>query len=52
MKVQDNPMHRASQEPLPLRQARRCGARTRKGTPCQSPGERKAPLPNARRRKR
>ena len=40
MKARDNPIQRASQEPLPLRQARRCGARTRNGTPCQSPAVR------------
>ena len=32
----DNPMHQ-SQEPLPLRLAPRCGAKTRSGNPCQSP---------------
>ena len=40
MKARNNPMQRASQEPLPLRQARRCGARTRNGSPCQSPAVR------------
>ena len=34
MKV--NPMERMTREPLPLRQAPRCGARTRRGTACQS----------------
>jgi glucans biosynthesis protein len=33
----NNPMERKSQEPLPLRNTRRCGARNRRGKPCQSP---------------
>src|SRR6266567_7902139 len=33
----NKPMHRQTREPLPLRQARRCGARTRSGNPCLSP---------------
>jgi hypothetical protein len=33
----DNPKHRRTREPSPLRQAPRCGARTRSGKPCQSP---------------
>jgi hypothetical protein len=33
----DKPMQRTTREPLPLRQAPRCGARTRRGNPCQSP---------------
>jgi hypothetical protein len=36
-KMVDKPMQRTTREPLPLRQARRCGARTRSGKPCQSP---------------
>jgi hypothetical protein len=40
MKARDNPMQRAGQEPLPLRRARRCGARTRNGSPCRSPAVR------------
>lgn len=31
------PMQRMTNEPLALREAPRCGARTRRGTPCQSP---------------
>jgi hypothetical protein len=31
----DKPMERATREPLPLRLAPRCLARTRAGTPCQ-----------------
>src|SRR5215831_246317 len=33
----NNPRQRQTREPLPLRQARRCGARTRSGKPCLSP---------------
>jgi hypothetical protein len=33
----DNPMQRTTREPLPLRQARRCGAQTRSKKLCQSP---------------
>jgi len=33
----NKPRHRQTREPLPLRQARRCGARTRSGNPCLSP---------------
>ena len=33
----DNPKQRNTREPSPLRQARRCGARTRSGNPCLSP---------------
>src|SRR6266516_4796800 len=36
-KMANKPKHRTTQEPLPLRQARRCGARTRSGNPCLSP---------------
>src|SRR4030088_3335477 len=36
-KTEDNPMHLKTREPSRLRQAPRCGARTRRGTPCQSP---------------
>ncbi len=32
-----NPMQRATNEPLALREVPRCGARTRQGKPCQSP---------------
>jgi len=32
-----NPMQRASREPPALRDALRCGARTRIGSPCRSP---------------
>jgi hypothetical protein len=35
MKEDDKPMERLMREPLPLRQAPRCLARTRAGTPCQ-----------------
>src|SRR5690242_14130890 len=35
MKMETKPMKRMSNEPLPLRQAPRCLARTRSGTPCQ-----------------
>jgi hypothetical protein len=38
----DDPMH-PSAEPIPLRQAPRCGARTRAGQPCQSPAVRGRP---------
>jgi hypothetical protein len=34
--MRDDPMQPV-QEPLPLRQAPRCGAKTRSGTPCRSP---------------
>jgi hypothetical protein len=37
MKIADKPMQRMTNEPLPLREASRCGARTRQGKPCQSP---------------
>ena len=30
-------MQRMTDEPLPLRESPRCGARTRQGKPCQSP---------------
>jgi hypothetical protein len=30
-------MHRQNPHPLPMNQAPRCGARTRRGTSCQSP---------------
>jgi hypothetical protein len=36
-KTEDNPMHLKTGEPSRLRQAPRCLARTRSGTPCQSP---------------
>ena len=36
-KTEDNPTHPVTQEPSRLRQAPRCLARTRRGTPCQSP---------------
>src|ERR1700730_15606384 len=36
-KTEDNPMHLKTREPSRLRQAPRCLARTRRGTPCQSP---------------
>jgi hypothetical protein len=36
-KTEDNPMHLKPREPSRLRQAPRCLARTRRGTPCQSP---------------
>jgi hypothetical protein len=32
-----NPMQPSTREPLPLRRAQRCLAKTRRGTPCQSP---------------
>ena len=37
MKMTANPMQRATNEPLALREATRCGARTRHGKRCQSP---------------
>ena len=37
MKSEANPMHQTTQEPLRLRLAPRCGARTRSGRPCSSP---------------
>lgn len=37
MKRETKPMERMSNEPLPLRLAPRCLARTRSGTPCQKP---------------
>jgi hypothetical protein len=37
MKIASKPMQRMTNEPLPLRNAPRCGARTRKGKPCPSP---------------
>jgi hypothetical protein len=36
-KTEDNPMHLKTGEPSRLRRAPRCLARTRRGTPCQSP---------------
>ena len=36
-KTEDNPVHLKMREPSRLRQAPRCLARTRRGTPCQSP---------------
>ncbi len=33
----NNPMQRATKEPLAFRESPRCGARTRTGQPCQSP---------------
>ena len=36
-KTEDNPRHLTTREPSRLRQAPRCLARTRRGTPCQSP---------------
>ena len=36
MKTADNPTERATREPMPLRQARQCGARTRAGNLCRS----------------
>jgi hypothetical protein len=38
----DDPMHRSG-EPQSLREARRCGARTRTGQPCRSPAVRGRP---------
>jgi hypothetical protein len=35
--MRGKPMQRMTTEPLPLREAPRCGARTRQGKPCQSP---------------
>lgn len=35
--METNPMQRANCQPKPLRQCRRCHARTRSGSPCQSP---------------
>src|SRR5271169_3692865 len=37
MKKEPKPMERMTREPLPLRLAQRCLARTRSGTPCQKP---------------
>ena len=37
MKTPDKAMQRTTNEPLPLRNAPRCGARTRQGKPCPSP---------------
>ncbi len=37
MKKKTKPVERSTREPLPLRQAPRCLARTRSGTPCQKP---------------
>src|SRR5271169_697992 len=37
MKTKTKPMERSTHEPLPLRLAPRCLARTRSGTPCQKP---------------
>ena len=37
MKMHSKPTQRTTNEPLPLRQVPRCGARTRSGKPCQSP---------------
>ncbi len=39
-KIRNNPMHRMTREPLPLRETPRCGAKTRSGKPCQSPAVR------------
>src|ERR1700731_4841843 len=36
-KTEDKPMHLKTGEPSRLRRSPRCGARTRSGTPCQSP---------------
>ena len=36
-KARDKPMYLDSPEPSQLRLARRCGARTRSGSPCRSP---------------
>jgi glucans biosynthesis protein len=33
----NDPLHHASGEPARLREARRCGAKTRSGKPCRSP---------------
>jgi hypothetical protein len=33
----DNPMQRNNEQPSTLRDAPRCGAKTRSGSPCQSP---------------
>ncbi|WP_315974481.1 HGGxSTG domain-containing protein [Microvirga sesbaniae] len=35
--MEANPMHPSIRRLLPLLQAPRCGAKTRSGTPCQSP---------------
>jgi hypothetical protein len=52
-KTEDNPMHLKMREPSRLRQGPRCLARTRRGTPCQSPAAAgKTRLPNAWRRGR
>ena len=37
MKSPDNPLHLETREPLQLRLAPRCGAKTRTGKPCHSP---------------
>jgi hypothetical protein len=37
MKMEINPLERSTREPLPLRLAPRCLARTRSGTPCLKP---------------
>ena len=37
MKKKTKPIERSTREPLPLRLAPRCLARTRSGTPCQKP---------------
>jgi hypothetical protein len=37
MKTEANPMQRTTREPLSLRLVPRCCAKTRSGTPCQSP---------------
>src|SRR6266516_3797747 len=47
-----NPRHRTTREPLPLRQAPQCGARTRSGNPCLSPvvrGKRRCRMHGAQR---
>src|SRR5262249_53774199 len=39
-KAKDNLMQRTIQAPLSLQMAKRCGAKTRRGTPCRSPAVR------------
>jgi glucans biosynthesis protein len=39
----DDPIHQRSSQPVSLRQARRCGAKTRTGQPCRSPAVRDRP---------
>jgi hypothetical protein len=43
-KTEDNPTHLKTEEPSRLRQAPRCLARTRRGTPCQSPAQKPVEL--------